>query len=106
MSAAQDALRLTAEAIVEAAALDGERTAVDAQVWQATDGRSVRAAVDLLIGGWLVCATGIADSPDAAVRDCLQDLDATLTQRWARRPEAVARRVREALAAALAEVQP
>lgn len=103
MSAAQDALRLTAEAIVEAAALDGERTAVDATVRERV-GRGARAWLDITIGGWHTTATGEEFTPSRAVRDCLCRLDDSLAKRDQLFPSATTRRVREALAAALAEV--
>lgn len=102
--AALSALRLTAEAIAEAAALDGERTAVDAVL--RTRCGVTEAAVDITIGGWFGSATGRGDSADDAVRDCLRALAASVMPREQRQAalDATTRRVREALAAALAEV--
>jgi len=102
VSAAQESLRLVGEAIVEAAALDGDRTAVDATVRPDLD-RS-RAWLDLTIGGWFATATGTGLTPDVAVVDCLRNLDGILARRNPARAEATTRRAREALAAALTEV--
>jgi len=104
VSAAQDSLRLTCDAVVEAAALDGDRTAVDAQVRE-RPGLGAWAWIDMTIGSWYADAGWHGLTTDAAVHGCLRALDAKLAAREHSRPDPTTVRVRAALTAALSEVQ-
>ena len=97
MTSPKDYLWLAAQAIVKAAARDGDKTEISTTV-QAVESGDVQATIGLTIGSWDAQACVHELTPRVAARECLLSLDRYLERREILFPHPITARVRTALA--------